>query len=215
VLPANAPGRDPIVTRILWLDGLEEQNHNARSRGIYIHGTTEEGKIGLPVSYGCIRMRSRDVLEVFEEATIDTPVMIIPEKFPHYAKYVQPKPQIIASVPPPKITPTAPTTPTSPAANPAPSTPLPAIASAPQGSPKRMVFISAPLLPGPDYRPPAVEPESHSSITVSTVSNSTVARAMRGSMISAGLPDGPKMQGNADGAHIAFRAGGSDNKPKQ
>ncbi len=72
VLPANAPGRDPIVTRVIWLDGLEEQNHNARSRGIYIHGTTEESKIGKPVSYGCIRMRSKDVEEVFQEANIDT-----------------------------------------------------------------------------------------------------------------------------------------------
>jgi lipoprotein-anchoring transpeptidase ErfK/SrfK len=57
ILPANAPGRDPIVTRILWLEGLEQKNANARSRGIYIHGTVEEEKVGSPVSYGCIRMR--------------------------------------------------------------------------------------------------------------------------------------------------------------
>ena len=42
VLDVNAPGRDPIVTRILWLEGLEEQNRNAKERGIYIHGTPEE-----------------------------------------------------------------------------------------------------------------------------------------------------------------------------
>ena len=66
VLPPDAPGRDPIVTRILWLDGLEPHNSNAFSRCIYIHGTTEESRIGCPVSYGCIRMRSRDVLKLYD-----------------------------------------------------------------------------------------------------------------------------------------------------
>jgi lipoprotein-anchoring transpeptidase ErfK/SrfK len=66
ILPVDAPGRDPIVTRILWLDGLEERNRNAFARYIYIHGTPEERNIGLPVSFGCIRMRSRDVIELFD-----------------------------------------------------------------------------------------------------------------------------------------------------
>lgn len=66
ILPVDAPGRDPIVTRILWLDGLESHNQNAFSRYIYIHGTPEERNIGQPVSYGCIRMRSRDVIELYE-----------------------------------------------------------------------------------------------------------------------------------------------------
>ena len=57
ILPVNAAGRDPIVTRILWLEVQEDQNRNARSRGIYIHGTPEEKRIGDPVSWGCIRMR--------------------------------------------------------------------------------------------------------------------------------------------------------------
>jgi len=65
IVPANAPGRDPIVTRILWLKGLEPQNRNAYGRTIYIHGTAEEWRIGTPASYGCIRMRSRDVVNVF------------------------------------------------------------------------------------------------------------------------------------------------------
>src|SRR5690606_20878740 len=60
VLAANAPGRDPIVTRILRLQGLEPQNRHALRRGIYIHGTPEEKNIGKPVSWGCIRMRSKD-----------------------------------------------------------------------------------------------------------------------------------------------------------
>lgn len=65
VLP-DAPGRDPIVTRILWLRGLEPQNARAFSRYIYIHGTPEERYIGLPASYGCIRMRSRDVIQLYD-----------------------------------------------------------------------------------------------------------------------------------------------------
>ncbi|MEA3210029.1 MAG: hypothetical protein QOE70_3086 [Chthoniobacter sp.] len=95
ILPANAPGRDPIVTRILWLDGLEPCNINARSRGIYIHGTVEESKLGQPVSYGCIRMRSRDVVEVFEEAPVGTLVNITADRLPRFRKPAAPKPEII------------------------------------------------------------------------------------------------------------------------
>ncbi len=66
VLVPNAPGRDPIVTRILWLDGLESHNRNAFSRCIYIHGTPQEAMIGTPASYGCIRMRSSDVKKLYD-----------------------------------------------------------------------------------------------------------------------------------------------------
>ena len=66
VIPPNAPGRDPIVTRILWLDGLEPHNRNAFSRCIYIHGTPQEALIGRPASYGCIRMRSSDIIRLYE-----------------------------------------------------------------------------------------------------------------------------------------------------
>jgi len=66
VIPVNAPGRDPIVTRIIWLRGLEPQNANAYSRTIYIHGTPEERNIGRPASYGCIRMRSADVIALYD-----------------------------------------------------------------------------------------------------------------------------------------------------
>lgn len=94
ILAVNAPGRDPIVTRILWLDGDEGRNANAKSRGIYIHGTVEESRLGQPVSYGCIRMRSRDVVEVFEETPVGTPVRIIAEKFPRFRKAVA-QPEIL------------------------------------------------------------------------------------------------------------------------
>ena len=66
VIPPDAPGRDPIVTRILWLDGLEAHNRNAFHRCIYIHGTPQESLLGTPVSYGCIRMRSSDVKNLYE-----------------------------------------------------------------------------------------------------------------------------------------------------
>lgn len=215
VLPANSPGRDPIVTRILWLEGLEEQNHNARARGIYIHGTTEEEKIGKPVSYGCIRMRSKDVLEVFDDAAIDTPVSIITDKFPHYAKYVQPKPQVIVSAPPPASKPAAVAV-TTPAPIPSPAPAAVAANTRPASKGATVVveptklFPSAPssvatnsprhsgkgALPPPvaDFGAPIVESEPHSSFTVSNVSHSTVAHAMEGSMLSAGLPNGPKIE---------------------
>lgn len=75
VLEPDAPGRDPIVSRIMWLKGLENQNRNAFGRYIYIHGTPEERTIGRQTSYGCIRMKSQDVIELFdrvgEGATLD------------------------------------------------------------------------------------------------------------------------------------------------
>jgi lipoprotein-anchoring transpeptidase ErfK/SrfK len=79
VLPVDAPGRDPIVTRILWLDGKEGGNRNSFARYIYIHGTPEERNIGLPVSYGCIRMRSRDVITLFDRVGIGARVDIFRE----------------------------------------------------------------------------------------------------------------------------------------
>ena len=66
IVPPDSPGRDIIVTRILWLKGDEPQNALAYSRYIYIHGTPEERNIGLASSYGCIRMRSADVIELFD-----------------------------------------------------------------------------------------------------------------------------------------------------
>jgi hypothetical protein len=66
VLVPDAPGRDPIVTRILWLRGREGRNANAYGRYIYIHGTPEERNIGTRASYGCIRMRSRDVIQLYD-----------------------------------------------------------------------------------------------------------------------------------------------------
>ena len=76
VLAPNAPGRDPIVSRVLWLRGKESQNQNARERCIYIHGTAEESRIGKRASFGCVRMRSRDVIALYSRVHIGTPVTI-------------------------------------------------------------------------------------------------------------------------------------------
>jgi lipoprotein-anchoring transpeptidase ErfK/SrfK len=70
------PTSDLVLSRILWLDGVEEQNANTRDRFIYIHGTKHEDKIGRPNSHGCIRMRNADVIELFELVDVDTPVTI-------------------------------------------------------------------------------------------------------------------------------------------
>src|SRR5437870_7190482 len=76
VLP-DSPGRDPIVTRILWLRGLEAQNTNAFTRDIYIHGTPEERLIGTPASYGCIRMRSSDIITLYGVVGVGAAVSIV------------------------------------------------------------------------------------------------------------------------------------------
>jgi lipoprotein-anchoring transpeptidase ErfK/SrfK len=76
ILRPNAPGRDPIVTRILWLRGLEKRNARAFARNIYIHGTPEERLIGRPASYGCIRMRSGDVAQLFAAVGVGTRIEV-------------------------------------------------------------------------------------------------------------------------------------------
>jgi len=76
VVAPDSPGRDPVVTRILWLRGLEEQNKNAYQRFIYIHGTPQEGLLGNPASYGCIRMRSVDVAELFDRVGVGAQVVV-------------------------------------------------------------------------------------------------------------------------------------------
>jgi hypothetical protein len=82
VLVPDAPGRDPIVTRILWLKGLESQNAGAFKRCIYIHGTPEERNIGRPASFGCIRMRSADIVRVFATVGVGANVEIVPGPLP-------------------------------------------------------------------------------------------------------------------------------------
>ena len=68
---------DLILTRILWLDGVESGNLNTYSRYIYIHGTNHEDKIGTPSSKGCVRMRNVDVAKLFDLVEVGTPVEIV------------------------------------------------------------------------------------------------------------------------------------------
>jgi lipoprotein-anchoring transpeptidase ErfK/SrfK len=80
-LEADDPSRDWILTRILWLDGLEDgrnkgANVDTHDRYIYIHGTNEEHLIGQPVSHGCIRMKNADVVELFDLVETGTEVVI-------------------------------------------------------------------------------------------------------------------------------------------
>lgn len=77
VLKPNAPGRDPIVTRIMWLKGRERHNRNAFRRYIYIHGTPEEWRLGQPASYGCIRMGSRDIVDLYRRIGLGAEVKVI------------------------------------------------------------------------------------------------------------------------------------------
>jgi len=82
VLQPNAPGRDPVITRIIWLRGLEAQNAHAYHRCIYIHGTPQEKTIGQPASYGCIRMKSSDITALYDRVPPGALVQIIPDRLP-------------------------------------------------------------------------------------------------------------------------------------
>ena len=100
IIPVNAPGRDPIVTRILWLEGREAKNRNASSRFIYIHGTPEERTIGQPASYGCIRMRSQDVAALYGIVGTGARVRITTDHLPPRPQPTTPTP-IHAEIPTP------------------------------------------------------------------------------------------------------------------
>lgn len=82
IIKPDSPGRDPIVSRIMWLRGMEGTNKNAYGRCIYIHGTAEEKNIGKPVSYGCIRMKSRDVIDLFNRLPIGSRVLVTKDSLP-------------------------------------------------------------------------------------------------------------------------------------
>lgn len=86
ILRPNAPGRDPIITRIIWLRGLEAANSHAFARAIYIHGTPEERKIGRPASYGCIRMKSKDVTALYGQLPVGAAVQVVPGRLPSVPK---------------------------------------------------------------------------------------------------------------------------------
>jgi len=68
---------DRILTRILWLDGCDPGNANTRDRYIYLHGTNQENAIGTPASHGCIRLRSQDLVDLYDRIPCGTDVEIV------------------------------------------------------------------------------------------------------------------------------------------
>lgn len=73
---------DFVTSRIMWLEGQEEGinkggNVDSYKRYIYIHGTPEEGLIGKPASHGCVRMKNKEVIELFDLVQVNTPVLIL------------------------------------------------------------------------------------------------------------------------------------------
>lgn len=82
-LDAQYPNRDWILSRILWLSGLELGVNrlgqvDTMQRYIYIHGTPDSEPMGLPLSHGCIRMRNQDVIDLFNRIEVGTLVRIEP-----------------------------------------------------------------------------------------------------------------------------------------
>lgn len=80
-LAAQYPERDWILTRILWLSGMELGknrlgNVDSMQRYIYIHGTPDTEPMGQPCSHGCVRMRNRDVIALFNAVDVGTKVVI-------------------------------------------------------------------------------------------------------------------------------------------
>jgi len=81
-LGAKFPGRDWILTRILWLSGCEVGFNrlgkcDTMRRYIYIHGTPDSVQLGIPDSHGCIRMRNADLTELYDLVPAGTEVEII------------------------------------------------------------------------------------------------------------------------------------------
>jgi lipoprotein-anchoring transpeptidase ErfK/SrfK len=68
--------QDGILSRILWLEGTDEENANTKDRYIYFHGTNREDLIGTPASHGCVRLRNVDIAELFDLIPIGTRVRI-------------------------------------------------------------------------------------------------------------------------------------------
>lgn len=81
--PENRSERDLVTSRVMWLTGLqpgfnEGGDVDTHSRYIYIHGTPEEGRIGMPSSHGCVRMKNDEVIALFNRVPVGTLVYIAP-----------------------------------------------------------------------------------------------------------------------------------------
>lgn len=78
VLAQQGGDEDLILSRILWLEGLDPENSNTHDRYIYLHGTNQEELIGTPASHGCIRLRNADMIELFDLVRVGDSVEIRP-----------------------------------------------------------------------------------------------------------------------------------------
>ncbi len=72
----HSTSEDLVLTRILWLEGLEDHNANTLGRYIYLHGTNHETLIGQPASHGCVRMLNTDIVELYDWVHVGTEVRI-------------------------------------------------------------------------------------------------------------------------------------------
>ena len=73
---------DDVTSRVLWLEGMEERKNKGKGidsykRYIYIHGTSEEGRLGIPASHGCIRMKNKEVIDLYKIIEVGTLVLIL------------------------------------------------------------------------------------------------------------------------------------------
>ena len=68
--------QDGVLSRILWLEGTDDENANTYERFIYLHGTNQEDLVGTPASHGCVRLRNADIAALFEIVPTGTPVTI-------------------------------------------------------------------------------------------------------------------------------------------
>lgn len=89
-LHAQFPGRDWILTRILWLSGCEPGHNRLGNvdtfrRYIYIHGTPDCEPMGVALSHGCVRMRNTDLLELYARVPLHCAVQIDPAACPSWA----------------------------------------------------------------------------------------------------------------------------------
>jgi len=89
-LAREHPGRDWMLTRILWLSGRESGFNrggvvDSLRRKIYIHGAGDDGSLGEPSSHGCVRMRNADVIELYDRVSVGTAVDIIEDSTQPFA----------------------------------------------------------------------------------------------------------------------------------
>jgi hypothetical protein len=209
VLQPNAPGRDPITTRIIWLRGLEAQNAHAFQRCIYIHGTPEENKIGRPASYGCIRMKSKDVAELYDQLPVGAVVQIIPDRLPKMDK-TKPRQEMSGGVVAANLTPQTPSQVTATkVVNVAPPPPQIAAAKVAKVTPQAPQQITATTVAKVRAQPPAeitatkaekVTPEPPPQISATTLamppSSALTVEQMRSAGALAGARQRAKLAAN-------------------